>query len=296
MKISVIIPTHKRHQQLEKLLKSIEKQLIEKEEFEVLVVTNLKDHYLERVEFRARYPNLNLNIHCAGRLGVNRSRNLGIQKAKSPLALLIDDDCLLSDEHYLEKIINCHKNNPNAVAIGGTYTVGSDEEPIDLAYNVVARYWQSLDSLGVYNSSRLVGGNVSYKVLPLIQSGQLFDEDILFGGTESEFHYRLNQQGIETLYFSSLKVTHKTKLTVNDLISKSYKQALAKTQYKIDDGYSLENQRSYHTPRYIWAKQLAKSEDRFNDVVLFMELYDWAYNYTCQNPGLSERQLARHVV
>ena len=52
MKFLIVIPTHNRHQSLINLLRSIEAQGLDHHEFEVIVVTNLKDKYLESEDFK----------------------------------------------------------------------------------------------------------------------------------------------------------------------------------------------------------------------------------------------------
>lgn len=295
MKVSIIIPTHKRHQDVLELLGSIRNQQMDRNHYEVLLVPNIRDLFYESEGFQTQFEDLPLKVTAPGRIGVNRARNHGLIQSKAPVSLLLDDDCMLLESDYLEKIVKCHDNNPEAVAIGGTYLVEPEKDSIDLAYNVVARYWQALEGFGDYRSSRLVGGNVSYKTQKLIDMDQLFNEDILFGGTEAEFHHRLNKLGLETLYFSSLKVLHRTELSVRDLLSKSYNQALATTRFDIDSGFKGERQRSYHTSKYIWAKQLSKTEEKFHEVILFMDLYDWAYQRTCENPKIKERHLVKEA-
>lgn len=293
MSVSVVVPTHKRNESLLVLLESLKSQ--GSDLGEVIVVSNLKDSFFDKSKFKKATESLPIKVLTVGMVGANRARNIGLKAAKNDVVLLLDDDCELTDSTYLEKVLKCHQRNKEVVAIGGTYELAPEAAPIDVAYNLVGRYWQASDNFGDYYSSRLIGGNVSYKKSLLELGDHSFDESILFGGTESEFHKRLNREGLKTVFFDSLKVQHNTALDLISLVRKAYLQALAAVHHEIDQGYNNESQRSYHTQRAIWAFEHSGGQDEFQEIIFYMDVYDWAYNFVVDNPEASERFVLKKV-
>ncbi len=283
--ISVIIPTHKRHSSLMELIDSISRYKNSKNsknmnlEFEVIIVSNLEDSFIENLKFHPLAGRLNIKTFISG-LGVNKARNLGLQKARGSVSFLLDDDCKIIDLQCFSKILHWHGNHPRAVAIGGVYETDPEASAIDIAYNLLARAWQSHSVYKDHESSRLVGGCVSYKTKKLLDCGQLFDENIHFGGTESEFHRRLNRQGLQTLFFESLYVQHKTRLKTFQLIRRAYCQAKTKSQYDIDGGYGEIDLKTYQQKRELRAFKKARNQKSFRDILYFIKMYDIAYNLT----------------
>ncbi len=291
MKFSIVIPTHRRHQSLIHLLESIKKQTYEPSLLEINIVTNLPDPFFEFSQFREVAEGLDWNVYTVKALGVNKARNLGIRKAQGDLVLLLDDDCELKSSNYLSELEGWHQRHPRAVAIGGSYAVDHTATPLDRAYNCVAKQWQALDHFGDYRSSRLVGGNVCYKKDLLLRSGEFFDEGIAFGGAEAEFHWRLNKKGFETLFIESLEVFHKTQLRVDDLVRKAVLQAQGHLRYEIDDGFSDKASRTYQNKRLLLARECSRDFEEFHEIVHWMNLFDWAYNYTCLHPSVTPRKV-----
>ncbi len=291
MKFSIVIPTHRRHQSLIHLLNSVKRQNYDPSQLEIIIVTNLPDPFFEFTQFREAAEGLDWNVFTVKSLGVNKARNLGIKKAQGELLLLLDDDCELKSSNYLSDLESWHQRHQQAVAIGGSYAVDETASPLDRAYNCVSKQWQALDHFGDYRSSRLVGGNVCYKKDLLLQSGEFFDESIAFGGTESEFHERLNKKGCETLFIESLEVFHKTQLRVDDLVRKAVLQAQGHLRYKIDQGFSDKASRTYQNKRLLLARESSRTVEEFHEIVHWMNLFDWAYNYTCLNPRVTPRKV-----
>ncbi len=291
MKFSIVIPSHRRHRSLVSLIRSIRKQEFEMDDLEIIVVNNLKDIFFEQDEFLREVDGVRSQVLTLGEQSVNRARNLGLKEAKGELSLLLDDDCEIGHPDFLNNCINWHKKNPTALAIGGTYALDENANPLDRAYNCVARQWQALDHFGDYRSSRLVGGNVSYKTSKLHAIDEWFDESIKFGGTEAEFHQRLNDKGHTTLYISSLEVIHRTQLTMDSLVEKAMQQAMGHTRYKIDSGFSEKSSRTYQNKRLLLAREVSSDDESFHKIVHWMNLYDFAYNYTCDHPQTSWRKV-----
>lgn len=295
LKLSIVVPTHRRSNSLFDLLESIENQSLFRELFEVLIISNFKESYLGKPEFKERWKNLNLKTHVVGRKGVNRARNCGLRKTNAPIVLFLDDDCFLSDGEFFEKVLLAHLNFPEAAAIGGCYEVEREAGAIDKAYNCLSRHWQALDSYGEYKSTRLVGGNVSYKRKFLSSPDFYFNENIQFGATEAEFHKRLEANGRLCLFLDSLVVFHRTHLAASDLVRKAIRQAHGHIKYKIEEGFSREHYSTFQPHRLLRARLLAKNSNEMEEILKNITLYDHAYQLACQEPSLDEGKAMKRI-
>lgn len=219
MKFSIIIPTHRRHKEILQLLISIGQQKTDGIHFDVIVVSNLSDVALEKNLKKQSWP-FPLHILTVGAIGVNKARNLGLAKAHSPWVYFLDDDIILANPHHLTQLISIAKENA-AVAIGGEYSLSQNVKTIDKVYHQISMSWLKRPGSVV----SLVGGNTLYK-RDAIREELLFNEDITFGGAETELNLRL-QKANYTLFLSpDLAVEHRTQLTFMDLAYKGLRQGM----------------------------------------------------------------------
>ncbi|NVJ86813.1 MAG: glycosyltransferase [Algoriphagus sp.] len=109
MKISIIIPTLNRPDQLKKLLFRLG-EVVEKEE--LIIVDDSKDELPQEIfnhfKFRIKY------IHRGERLGVSSARNIGAAEAKGEYLLFFDDDDDFTTD-WLEDFRSSLKSNPGIV-------------------------------------------------------------------------------------------------------------------------------------------------------------------------------------
>lgn len=287
MLVSLVIPTHRRQDKLMELLRSITHQSLVGIDREIIIVSNLEDSFFKTSKFIDLQKKMDVQVFVAGQVGVNRARNLGLQHSQGQIVFFFDDDCRLDDPHFIEKVCFLHEKNPGVLAIGGTYKLGSEANCVDKAYNLISRHWQALDYYGEYESHRLVGGNLSYKRNMLMESGLSFDESIVYGGSEAEFHQRLKRKGYAASFIESLQVTHASGMTQSDLIKKAYAQAQGHNHYDIDAGFSERSNWTYHHKKVVWAWEVSQTQAEFDQICNYMELYNQTYNLVCRNPEIS---------
>ena len=127
IKVSVIIPTHNRREELKKLLISLEKQTLPKENFEIIVVD---DGSTDRTEFLAKEMvskfGWHLNyISVFKQPNVGIVKNIGAQKAKGEILTFIDSDCTAHPE-WLKNILKMFNNQKIGCAGGAELTHPDD--------------------------------------------------------------------------------------------------------------------------------------------------------------------------
>ena len=122
MKVSIVIPTYKRPDYLDRLLKSIKNQTFK--EFEVIVIDDNSPNYDEYERIINKYSIVFEEfkfLRNDENKGAPHSRNKGITEAKYDLVALVDDD----DEWLplkLEKQIELFKKSTDKVGVVYTWT------------------------------------------------------------------------------------------------------------------------------------------------------------------------------
>lgn len=222
--ISVVIPTVGKSPHLRGLLERIQRQTTDFS-FEVLVVANIPQQSLRKlVNSMGAHGNGTFEYLETGRLGVNLARNKGLERAKAPLVLFLDDDAILDDDAFLAAHCLAHENHVDAVAIGGPYRLTPKASPWDRAYHDIAHEWLHRHTMSRERTTQLLGGNLSVKKRELIANHWSFDEAITFGGAETGLCMRITNAGRTMYFLEALEIGHAPDLTVSILRKKAFLQ------------------------------------------------------------------------
>ena len=121
--LTVIIPTYIPKDYLWDCLDSIEKQSLDKDKFQVIIVLNgEKEPYWSKIEEHLKSYTFNSTLLYSKAKGVSQARNIGIEAVKSRYITFIDDDDWISS-CYLEEMLAKAEND----AIVETYAKSVDE-------------------------------------------------------------------------------------------------------------------------------------------------------------------------
>lgn len=120
--ISVVIPTHNRSSSLLRLLVSLEKQTVQPERFEVIVVADAcSDNTSSLV--RRYSPAYAVECRELGSRSAAAARNRGARVCKAPLVLFLDDD-LEATPRLIESHLRAHEEcSAKGVVLGPYYPV-----------------------------------------------------------------------------------------------------------------------------------------------------------------------------
>jgi len=229
MEISVIIPTFNRKEILEKTLNAFNNQIDGLKRFEVIVVddgsTDNTINHLKKY-FRPRYS---LKILSQTNKGPAAARNLGINKAKGKIVLIINDDTIPSPQMINEHLEFHQNHSQDNYALLGLVTWYPELEITPFMY------W--LENGGPYFNFNSIKGknagwrkfwtcNISLKRKFLIEGG-LFDETFSTAAWEDvEFGYRLYKNKLRLRYNSEAVGFHyhptDIKSIKNKMISNGY--------------------------------------------------------------------------
>lgn len=221
--ISFLIPTRNREQSLSRLLNSLHKNLPADCLTEVIVVGNESDP----TPVVSKFVSESFGSLCflyTGEKGVNKARNLALREARGDIVFFIDDDCEVQDTSFINRTLNLHRRFPNHLAVGGAYALPDEANPHDIAYWLVAQSWLNSHSVGSTPLHCFLGGHMSFKREGLLKTMQWFDESITFGGSETEWLYRLENRGVKGVYCPGLTLLHHTELNEKFLLKKAWSQ------------------------------------------------------------------------
>ena len=133
-KISVVVPTYNRPHLLHKCLQSLFNQNFNKNEYEIIVVSDGSDETTEEkvTEYKGSLVTI---FYCSLPIkqGPAAARNRGWKSAKGILVAFTDDDCI-PDDNWLKEIWNFYNHEQN-IAYTGKVIVPISKPPTDFELN-----------------------------------------------------------------------------------------------------------------------------------------------------------------
>ena len=196
-KISVVIPTYCRPLLLMECLKSLAKQKFERDDFEVIVISDEPDHLTKQLVVSWKHTGLLdiVYVPLATKRGPAAARNMGWKLAAGTLVAFTDDDTL-PDPLWLQTIWDAYQQE-ELIAYSGRVIVPVPEKPTDYEWNIAQ-----------LERARFITANCvcSWKALELIQG---FDERFELAWREdSDLEFRLLQEQIPIRHLHDAIVVH----------------------------------------------------------------------------------------
>lgn len=206
--ISIVMPTHNRADQLPRVVERLMSQDVPPEYYEVIIVDSNSSDATPQVlnQLKAMYPNLS-TLRC-DRSSVASTRNMGLNVARAPLVLLLDDDILVGRD-MLTRVFNTARRHPGRVLLARIAAPWQDSvDPFERFL------WQSQD-VNIYNfdDPENVPPNYFYTACVVIPRDVLgetrFDENFLASGVEDiEFGFRLLGESTRMVFMPDVEVQH----------------------------------------------------------------------------------------
>lgn len=229
IKISVVICTYNGQKYLKRTLQSLIEQNLSAEAYEILVINNNSTDATAQitVEFQQQHPDFNIHHYLEPSKGLSFARNRGIQEAKSPIIVYIDDDAE-ANSTFLAAHVEVYQQHADAVAAGGKvvpeYSTG--EAPNWLSSYIDGVF--SLRDLGdepqKFNKKYPAGCNMSFKKSALKAVGG-FNNNIKYRSDEKFVFLNLIQRD-GAIYYTPKSVA----IHIIDVTRQSEKQVIKVSQ------------------------------------------------------------------
>jgi len=116
MKVSIIIPTLGRKDELYNTLNDLGNQSLLHSDWECILILQSKID-LSKIEALAKEKQIDLRIFYLSTPNASLARNIGLVEAKHEIVLFLDDDLIIQNRHFLES----HLNNYLGAEIPGVF-------------------------------------------------------------------------------------------------------------------------------------------------------------------------------
>jgi glycosyltransferase involved in cell wall biosynthesis len=198
--VSVVIPTYNRSARLERVLTALSTQTYDPARFEVVVVSDGSSDGTDEYLARARTP-FDLVVVSQSNAGPAAARNRGVQLARAPLVLFVDDDVIATAELIDEHVATHARQPADTVVIGPMLTPPDFQLSAWIEWEQTMLYKQ-YDAMarGVYAPTyrQFYTGNASVSRLSILAIGGF---DVRYRRAEDvELAYRLSEAGARFVF------------------------------------------------------------------------------------------------
>lgn len=206
--VSVVMPTHNRADQMRHVVRRLMSQDMPPDTFEVIVVDSKCSDHTPQVlqELAAEYSNLS-HVRCEV-ASVAATRNMGMDRAKGPLIVLLDDDILVGSD-FLPRILRTARRRPGRILLARIAAPWADScDPFERFL------WQSQDvNIYDFHDPDNVPPTHFYTAAVAIPREVLrdirFDETFKGAGVEDiEFGFRLLGPEARMVFMPDVEVLH----------------------------------------------------------------------------------------
>lgn len=219
VRISLVIATYNRAEQLMTTLVSVAAQSLAPEAWECVVVdNNSTDATRERVAvFGACHPELHIRYIFEREQGLSAARNAGIAASQGDIIAFVDDDERIVPD-FLGAYVDLFDSHPEAMAAGGCiiaeYPTGRPRWMSRFTEQPIANPMNYGATVRVFPKGKIPGGgNMAFRREALARVG-IFDTSLgrtgksLIGGEESDLFERMATVGIHPYYVPRAVMYH----------------------------------------------------------------------------------------
>ena len=202
--LSVVICTYNRAELLARVLESLCRQSLPREQFEIVVINDGSTDDTEEIvrSFECKLP---LRYLFQKNAGLASAKNHGLFASRGDFVLFLDDDDDVTTETLLEEHVKTHRKYPGVQYAVLGHTRLSPEIAVKPLMHFVVEVGCFLFSYPSLKHGDLVdytyfwGGRSSCKRSLLLEHG-VFNPVFRFGCEDIELGYRLSKQGLRVVY------------------------------------------------------------------------------------------------
>ncbi|MBF0302441.1 MAG: glycosyltransferase [Desulfamplus sp.] len=286
--VSIIIPTYNRCHILNKVLKALEQQTIDKYRFEVIVVDDgSTDDTADMVREFSVNSQINIRYFFQENKKQGAARNLAIKHAEMPILIFIGDDTV-PDIRFIESHLSFHEKleNPSQSCVIG-YTTWPKDIKVTPFMQYIGEFGHQF-GYSLINANCPLRFNFYYTSNLLIPSSVLakhdyfFDEDFdVYGWEDIEFGYRLENSGAQLFFNREALAYHYHPVTVSSFCKRQENVGKASNifikkhpelEWFLGDKAILENNAKPYIKAAIY-KNIANLLDNLLSIPLSHDLY-----------------------
>jgi GT2 family glycosyltransferase len=232
-RITVVIPTYRNYDLLQKVLAGYERQTVPSHDFEVIVVADAAEPNLARVQQAAGQRPFSTRVLRGIVPGASGNRNVGWRAAEGPLTLFTDDDTI-PVRRFLAQHLRSHAGHPESnVAVVGLvrWAPGIRVTPFMRWLELGVQF----DYGGIRGSeaswAHTYSSNLSVKRSFLERVGGYDEERLPYGYEDLDWGYRARDHGLRVIYNRRAIVDHWRSMTVEQWQARAPRLASSEWQF-----------------------------------------------------------------
>ena len=214
VKFSVLICTYNRHELLEKSLKALMGDTVEKPD-EVVVVNGGDGRADEVVKKFQGGSGIELKLIKVVNKNLASNRNLGIPHCTGDIVAMTDDDAEVFPD-WVTQMKRVHSEHPEAGAEGGLVLGTNIDSLVGKVADLIT--FPSWDK-ACYTRT-LPGVNIAYKRAAIERVG--LQDETLFRGEDVDYNWRILQLGYKIYFDPAIKVYHYHRPTLRGFLNQHY--------------------------------------------------------------------------
>jgi glycosyltransferase involved in cell wall biosynthesis len=284
LQISVVVPTYRREDALERCLAALAGQDVPPEVFEVVVVDDDPASPALAEPSEPKWPFRLRRIANAGK-GAAAARNHGAREAEAPLLLFLDDD-VVADPGLVRSHLRWHRERGEGAVLVGPYRPRPTDD--NLAAQVARLWWQDLFELleeaeGTTFAAALTA-NVSLHRSTFERIGGLAEEYSKERREDWEWGLRMLRKGVEIGFEPRASARHEFTLGVRQRLRDARREGVGDTLIAATYPEAVPSLPLHHVSKpspwrdpLRWAAQRGWEEERVREVTMkTLDLLEWA--------------------
>lgn len=206
IRASIIVATYNRKEPLARLLGTLWKQTVPREEYEVVVVDDgsIEDMTSVALAFSTR---LQVSVSRQANSGVAVARQRGVEQARGSIVIFLDDD-MLAAEDFVAQHLAAHEGHDDRVVMGELLPdVTVDEMPLFERYHAyqLSKFAETYARSGTFAGHDVYTGNLSLSRDLFFRAGGF---DPAFHIEDVELGVRLEQAGAKFVFSRAAATVH----------------------------------------------------------------------------------------
>ncbi|MBV8701943.1 glycosyltransferase family 2 protein [Bradyrhizobium sp.] len=216
MKVSVVICTKDRAHAIVHCLQSIDAaaRAASLRDAEIVVVDNASIDDTEAVLHNfAADASIPVRVECEPRTGIAIAKNRGLRTAQGDILVLIDDDCRLQRDYFVE-LVHLHATDKDLALRGGRVELGNAGDlSLTIKTDTTRNQWHIKDRSARYENlgNCFLGCNLFVSRMVYERLGpmdELFGVGSIPAGEDTDYIFRAYTAGIKLEYMPNIVVYH----------------------------------------------------------------------------------------